>query len=87
MRFKDFELRKCKENGVPMYELVKWFYDKELERELCYVVAFIRTYGEGYPKEGWQFESVGMRFIDDYEPGLVEYIQDCMTWIQKRHGY
>lgn len=89
MRFKDFEIRPYKSlNGLTSqdrYELIKWYKtespievtiaetgEKKMKDTFCYVVAWI-TWN---PKEPcWEFESVGMRFIDDYEEGLCEYIK------------
>ena len=82
VRFKNFEIRECigvnaKRNR---YEVVKWS-DKTLEstgRLYCWVVAFIR-WNEKEPC--WEFECVGMRFIDDYEEGLCAFIQRFMKFI------
>ena len=69
MRYKDFEIRET-HSQHSKYEVVKW-YDSPSGKPWCYVVAFICW----NPKEPcWVFESVGTRFIDDYENGLCEFI-------------
>lgn len=78
MRFKDFEIRECTNTNDKYnnFELLKWY--KNGEKEFCYVVAFI-TWN---PKEPcWEFQSVGMRFIDDYEDGLCEYVKKFMELV------
>jgi hypothetical protein len=82
VRFKDFEIREC--IGInaksAKYELVKWS-DKPLEstgRHYCWVDAFIRW---NRKEPCWEFDCVGMRFIEDYEDGLCEFIQKFMEFI------
>lgn len=82
MRFKNFEIRKCV--GVNAqhhdFELVKWS-DKPFEgtgKPFCWVVGFF-TYNKKEPC--WEFKSVGMRFFEDYEHGLVEYIKKVMELV------
>ena len=80
MKFKDFEIRRCAGANAEYaeYELVKWYKTPSGTR--CYVLAFIKW----NPHEPtWEFESVGMRFIEDYENGLCEYIKkffDMRYW-------
>lgn len=72
MRFKTFEIRKNKGNDDKL-EVIKWFGDT------CIVIAFI----EYKPKEpGWEIRSVGMRFIEEYEEGLAEYIKNFMNLVE-----
>lgn len=72
MRFKNFEVRTNQGNPEKL-EVVKWFGDS------CIVIAFI----EYDPKEpGWCLRSVGMRFIDEYEEGLSEYIKHFMALVE-----
>jgi hypothetical protein len=72
MRFKTFEIRKCNGNDDKL-EVVKWF------NHSCIVIAFI----EYNPKElGWSLRSVGMRFVDEYEEGLAEYIKNFMNLVE-----
>ena len=74
MRYKNFEIREIRSQH-PKYEIVRWFDTAHNEKPWCYVVAFIRW----NPKEPcWVFESVGTRFIDDYENGLCEFISMFM---------
>ena len=82
MKFKNFEIQKC--TGInakhAKYEVVKWS-DTVLEatgKPWCWVIAFIR-WNEKEPC--WEFESVGMRFINDYESGLCEFIQKFMELV------
>lgn len=70
MRYKNFEIRET-HSQHSKYEVVRWFDTMHNGKPWCYVVAFIRW----NPKEPcWVFESVGTRFIDDYENGLCEFI-------------
>lgn len=70
MRYKNFEIRET-HSQHSKYEVLRWFDTKYNGKAWCYVVAFIRW----NPKEPcWVFESVGTRFIDDYENGLCEFI-------------
>lgn len=75
MRFKDFEMRKINDDK---YEVVKW------TDNYCITIAFIN-----YDKhEGsWEFESVGMRFIDEYEFGLCKYIEKYMGLVDAIKNY
>ena len=89
MRFKDFEIRPTAyldgHTEPNKYDVVKWYKtespievtdlstgEKKMKDTFCYSVAHIYW----NPKEPcWEFESVGTRFIDDYENGLCEYIK------------
>lgn len=76
MKFKNFEIRKL--DNRPWFEVVKWQDEHYSGKPWCYVVAFIKW----DPKEPcWEFESVGMRFIDDYEEGLCEFIKKFMECV------
>lgn len=82
VRFKNFEIRECIGWNAKhaKYELVKWSNEKltSTGKRYCWVVAFIR-WNEKEPC--WQFDCVGMRFIDDYEEGLCEFVQRFMRFI------
>lgn len=69
MRFNDFEIKKINNNR---YELVKRNGDSN------FTIAFI-TYDD--KENDWNFESVGMRFIEYYEGGLCDYIKHYMALI------
>lgn len=69
MRFNNFEIIKLNDNR---YELVKWNGNSN------FTIAFI-TYDD--KENDWNFESVGMRFIEYYEGGLCDYIKHYMALI------
>ena len=77
MKFKDFEIRRPTRLGVVPedyykynFDLVKWDKDKE-GKEYCYSIAFLRW----NPKElGFNFESVGTRYLEYREDGLEEWL-------------
>lgn len=79
MKYRDFEIRKHNapvddgRTNKPRYELVKWFKRDNGEPPYCIVIAFI-TYNAKEPC--WEFQSVGMRFIDYFETGLDEYVRN-----------
>lgn len=79
MIYRNFEIRKYTDSVIKdrlLYELIKWCeFDG---RRFCYTVAFIE-WNDYEP--GWQFKSVGMRFIDDYTEGLCEYIKSYMQLV------
>ena len=70
MKYRDFEIRKCTGTNAERhhYELVKW----NGEPPYCFVIAWIDRDSR---ECSWKFASVGMRFIDYYEYGLVEYVK------------
>lgn len=89
MRFKDFEIRQYKSlNGQTdpnKLELVKWYKtdepievtdgitgEKKIHDTFCYVVAFIDWNNR---ESCWEFRSVGLRFLDDYQEGLCEFVR------------
>lgn len=74
-RFKGFEIVPCGEINSKHhdFELVKWY--QYGDKECCYVVAWIDWNDH---ESGWEFRSVGTRFIDDYEDGLCEYIKKVL---------
>lgn len=75
MRFNNFEIKKIDNNR---YELVKWDGDS------CFTIAFI-AYND--KENDWDFESVGMRFIEYYESGLCDYIKHYMALIDTIKRY
>lgn len=82
VRFKNFEIRECigRNKKHAKYELVKWS-DKPMEstgKHYCWVDAFIRW---NEKESCWEFDCVGMRFIEDYEEGLCEFIRRFMRFI------
>lgn len=78
MRFKDFEIRPTKGTKYHDFEVVKWYWSEIFQKECCYVLAWI-TWNAKEPC--WEFKSVGMRFINDYEEGLCEYIKKFMELV------
>ena len=78
-RFKNFEIVPCGEINSKHhnFELVKYYQYNDKER--CYVVAWI-DWNDREP--GWEFSSVGTRFIDDYEDGLCEYIKTVLALLE-----
>lgn len=75
LRFNDFEIRKLDDNR---YELVKWNGDSN------FTIAFI-THND--KENDWEFESVGMRFIEYYEGGLCDYIKHYIALIDTIKRY
>ena len=87
MRFKNFEIRPtCFLDGhtdPKRWDVVKWYdHDpievtewetgkKKFSTRSCYSVASL-TWDE--KERCWELESVGMRFLRDYEEGLCELI-------------
>lgn len=87
MRFKDFEIRPtCFLDGHtdPMkWDVVKWHDHKPIEAtdwntgekkistRSCYSVAQLWW---NVKEPCWEFESVGTRFLEEYEEGLCEFI-------------
>lgn len=74
MKYRDFEIRKCTGSTAEShhYELVKWNRRENGEPPYCFVIAWI----DRDPREcSWKFSSVGMRFIDYCEEGLVDYVK------------
>lgn len=77
MKFKDFEIRKptlLQEPGEDYYkynfDLVKWDNDKD-GTKYCYSIAFLQW----NPKEGgFDFKSVGTRYLEYRENGLEEWL-------------
>ena len=80
-RFKDFEIKPCGEwnSRHHNYELVRWYHDTIHDRDVNYVVAWI-DWDDKEP--GWEFTSVGTRFIDDYVDGLCEYIKKFLALLE-----
>ena len=79
MVYRNFEIRQYTDfnpSNKLKYELIKW-YEHDGKR-YCYTVAFIE-WDEDEPC--WEFRSVGMRFIEDYEEGLCEYIKAYMNLV------
>lgn len=89
MKFKDFEIRPAHaidgSEDPNRYELVKWYRtdepvevtdlqtgEKKIRDLFCYVIAFLE-YNDKEPC--WEFRSVGLRYLEDREDGLEEYIQ------------
>lgn len=90
----DFEMRRTKraerERYPIVYEIVKWYntdhpikcfsseQNKEVEQSrFCYTVAFIRFDKKQWD---WDFDSVGTRYIDNYVPGMTEWVKE---WIEE----
>ena len=74
MKYRDFEIRKCTASPAaePRYELVKWFRRDNGEPPYCLPIAYIKR---NNVECSWDFRSVGMRFIDYCEEGLVDYVK------------
>jgi hypothetical protein len=68
MKFKDFEIRPCHDNR---YELVK--YHKNAST--CFVLAF---FDWDEKDDYWDFESVGLRYLEHHINGLDEWIIDYL---------
>ena len=100
MKFKGFEIRSYVgldgRTTEGRYEVVKWYTtkspievtdactgEKKMRDTFCYVVAWI-TWNPKEPE--WEFESVGMRFIDDYEDGLCEFIKQFVKLLDVIRG-
>lgn len=70
MRFKNFEIRPTRpskdSNGNREYEIVKWQDDGSY----CFVVGFLTR----KRRREWEFRSVGMRYFDNWELGLEQYV-------------
>lgn len=70
MRFKNFEIRSTRpskdSNGNREYEIVKWQDDGSY----CFVVGFLTR----KRRREWDFRSVGMRYFDNWELGLEQYV-------------
>ena len=70
MRFKNFEIRQTRpskdSNGNREYEIVKWQDDGSY----CFVVGFLTR----KRRREWEFRSVDMRYFDNWELGLEQYI-------------
>lgn len=75
MKFKCFEIRKPTIIGKPPtedyfkynFDLVKWSAD----HSYCWSIGFLRYRTNG---DGFEFESVGLRYLKDREDGLEEFI-------------
>ena len=75
MKFKRFEIRKPTIIGKPPtddyfkynFDLVKWSADNSH----CWSVGELRYRTGG---DGFEFESVGLRYLEDREEGLEEFI-------------
>lgn len=71
MRFKNFEARPTHpgkdSDGNLQYEVVKWHET----HNFCWVIGFLTCKGIGR----WDFRSVGLRYFDDREDGLEEYLK------------
>ena len=92
MKFKDFEIRPtCYLDGhidPKKWDVVKWYdhdpwevtdwktLEKKISTRSCYSVAHI-WWNEKEPC--WEFESVGTRFLEDYEEGLCKFI---LKWLE-----
>lgn len=94
-RFKDFEIRPTiyldGHTEPNKFDVVKWYDHKPMEvidwktgekktsTRSCYSIATI-WWNEKEP--GWEFKSVGTRFIDDYVDGLCEYIKKFLELLE-----
>lgn len=69
MRFKTFNIRPTQPakdaSGNLQYEIVKW-----IDGLSCFVVGFLTR----NKQNDWEFRSVGMRYFENWEPGLEKYI-------------
>lgn len=100
MKFKNFEIRPiCFLDGhtdPKKWDVVKW-YDHDPIRVLdsatntykmstrsCYSVATI-WWNEKEPC--WEFESVGTRFLRDYEEGLCEFINKWLELVDLTRSF
>lgn len=86
MVFKDFEIRQCMSLNDEIisdkYELIKWT-TKGFDKRYCFVVAYIEF---DRRELGWEFRSVGTRYLEHYVNGLNEWILkylDCLKLIIK----
>ena len=88
LRFKDFEIRQtCYLDGhtdPKHWDVVKWYKTDEPKKVIdwktgkektqdmfCYSVA---SFYWNDKEPCWEFESVGTRFLEDYEEGLSEFV-------------
>ena len=92
MKFKDFEIRPTRffdgHTDPKKWEVVKWGHcepievidietgKKKISDTYCFVIAFLE-WNEKEPC--WEFESVGTRFLEDYEDGLCEFV---LKWLE-----
>ena len=93
MKFKDFEIRPtCFLDGhidPKQFDVVKWYKtdkpikvtdgltgEEKMKDTFCYSVAHIWSNDK---EPCWEFESVGTRFLEDYEECLCEFI---LKWIE-----
>lgn len=77
--FKNFEIRNCGvEEQKHDYEVVRWRDDKC--SSTCYTIAFLR-FNEN--ECGYEMNTVGSRFFDDYEPGLCEFLSAFLVFATK----
>lgn len=94
MRFGDFEIRPTAyldgHKEPHHFQVVKWYKTKEpievtdwhtgekkMKDTFTYAVAEI-YWDEKEP--GWEFESYGTRFLEDYQDGLAEFI---LKWLEQ----
>lgn len=95
MRFKDFEIRPSHnldgKSDPDRYEIVKWYKtekpmettnpqtgEKTMRDTFCYVLAFLEWDSH---EPCWELRSVGMRYVDDYENGLSEFVSACVKML------
>ena len=101
MRFKDFEIRPYTgwdgKDSPDLYEVVKWYKtekpmkvtnaetgEESMKDTFCYVLAFLKWDSH---EPCWQLKSVGMRFADDYENGLCEFVSAYAKMLDVCKGY
>ena len=92
MKFKDFEIRPAYlidgHTDPKIWEVVKWGHceptevidietgKKKISDTYCFVIAFLK-WNEKEPC--WEMNSVGTRFLEYYEEGLIEFI---LKWFE-----
>lgn len=71
MKYRDFEIVKDA-LGKPSYAVVKWLRQENGKPPECVLIAKLDMDNTGE----WHFRSIGMRFLDYYEDGLVEFVRN-----------
>lgn len=72
MKYRDFEIIRDKTASEPTYNVVKWLRQGNGLPPECLVIARLLT----DPLGEWRFISIGTRFLDYYEDGLVEFVRN-----------
>lgn len=88
MRFKQFEIRQYTHFYIPSmedeykhhFEILKWAYDNSH----CWVIGFLKWNKKEF---GFDFESVGTRYLEDREDGLEEWLLKWCEWKTIEYKY